>query len=288
MELRTLGRTGERLSAVGFGGIVVDKMEHREAERWVDEALAAGINYFDVAPSYGDAETRLGPALYGKRDEIFLACKTTERSRDGARRELEQSLENLRTDRFDLYQAHAMNTIDDVKTFFGPNGAGETFFRAREEGKTRYLGFSAHTEEAALAMMEQFDFDTILFPTNYVNWFTGGFGPRVLERARNEGMGMLALKAMARQKWPEGADKSRYPKCWYEPEDDERFAHLALRFAWTQGVTACVPPGAPELWRMAVRLANQGTEPLTDDEMDELRARAIGKAPIFAAVDRAE
>ncbi len=285
MELRTLGRTGERLSAVGFGGIVVDKMEHRDAEQWVDEALAAGINYFDVAPSYGDAETRLGPALYGKREGIFLACKTTERTRDGARRELEQSLENLRTDRFDLYQAHAMTTLDDVETFFGPNGAGETFLRAREEGKTRYLGFSAHTEEAALAMMEQFDFDTILFPTNYVNWFAGGFGPRVLERARKEGMGILALKAMARQKWPEGADKSRYAKCWYEPEDDARFAHLALRFAWTQGVTACVPPGAPELWRMAVRLANQGTEPLSDAEMDELRERAVGKAPIFAAAD---
>ncbi len=288
MEKRTLGRTGEQLSAIGFGGIVVSGMAHRDAEAWVDEALDAGINYFDVAPSYGDAETRLGPALYGKRDDVFLACKTTERTRDGARRELEQSLENLRTDHFDLYQVHAITTLEDVGTVFGPSGAMETILRARDEGKTRFIGFSAHSEEAALAMMERFDFDTILFPVNYVCWFEGGFGPRAVERARELGMGLLALKAMARQKWPEGANRQRYPKCWYQPEDDERLAGLALRFAWNQGITACVPPGDPGLWRMATHLAQQETQPLSHDELAELRLRADGRDPIFASAVPAE
>lgn len=281
MEMRTLGRTGEELSAVALGGIVVAAMEQTEADAVVAEAIDRGINYVDVAPSYQDAEDRLGPALRGRRDDVFLACKTTERTAEGAKRELEQSLKNLRTDRFDLYQAHAVSKPEDVDTFFGPGGAFEVFLEAREEGKTRYLGFSAHSDDASLAMMERFDFDTILFPVNYVCWFEGGFGPEVVEAAKSRNMGMLALKAMARQKWPDSADKSAYPKCWYEPEDDERFAHLALRFAWTHGITACVPPGDPGLWRMAVQLAEGGTEPLSSDELAELQARASGLAPIF-------
>jgi aryl-alcohol dehydrogenase-like predicted oxidoreductase len=283
MEKRTLGNTGEQLSAVAFGGIVVSGLDLDSAQTYVDEAIDAGINYFDVAPSYGDAETRLGPALVGKRDGVFLACKTTERTREGSQRELDQSLENLKTDRFDLYQIHGITSLEDVETVFAPDGAMETLLRARDEGKTRYLGFSAHTEEAALAMMDGFDFDTILFPTNYVCWFEGAFGPRVIECATEKGMGKLALKAMARERWPESADKSVYPNCWYQPEDDEYFAHLALRFAWTQGITACVPPGNPSMWQMAVRLTEQGTEPLNESELSELRARALGREPVFSS-----
>jgi predicted aldo/keto reductase-like oxidoreductase len=280
MESRVLGRTGARLSVVGFGGMVAAGMEQRDAEALVDEALEAGITYVDVAPTYGDCEERIGPALYGKRDRVFLACKTTERTKDGSRAELERSLERLKTDHFDVYQLHGVAKLEDVEKIFGPNGAMETFLRAKEEGKTRFLGFSAHSEEAALALMDRFDFDTMLFPTNWVCWFKGNFGPRALERARARNMGMLALKAMARQKWPEGANKQRYPKCWYQPEDEREIASLALRFAWSQGITACVPPGDPGMWRMAVSLADN-TRPLTDEETAFLRERAQGLEPIF-------
>ena len=280
MEYRILGRTGARLSVVGFGGMVAAGMEQRDADAIVDEALEAGITYVDVAPTYGDCEERIGPALYGKRDRVFLACKTTERTKDGSRAELERSLERLKTDHFDVYQLHGVAKLEDVQKIFGPNGAMETFLRAKEEGKTRFLGFSAHSEEAALALMDRFDFDTMLFPTNWVCWFRGNFGPRALERARAGNMGMLALKAMARQKWPEGANKQRYPKCWYQPEDEREIASLALRFAWSQGITACVPPGDPSMWRMAVSLADK-TRPLTDEEMNFLRDRAQSLEPIF-------
>jgi len=280
LEYRILGRTGARLSVVGFGGMVAAGMEQRDAEAIVDEALEAGITYVDVAPTYGDCEERIGPALYGKRDRVFLACKTTERTKDGSRAELERSLERLKTDHFDVYQLHGVAKLEDVQKIFGPNGAMETFLRAKEEGKTRFLGFSAHSEEAALALMDRFDFDTMLFPTNWVCWFRGNFGPRALERARAGNMGMLALKAMARQKWPEGANKQRYPKCWYQPEDEREIASLALRFAWSQGITACVPPGDPSMWRMAVSLADK-TRPLTDEEMNFLRDRAQSLEPIF-------
>ena len=89
----------------------------------------------------------------------------------------------------------------------------ETFQEARKEGKIRFIGFSAHSVEAAMALMDRFDFDTILFPTNYTTWYAGNFGPKVLQRAQQNGMGILALKAMAKGPWPEEVTE-RISKCW--------------------------------------------------------------------------
>ena len=139
LEKRSLGRTGEKLSIIGFGGIVVMDATPEESSQRVKEAINYGINYFDVAPSYGDAEIKLGPALEPYRKDIFLACKTTERTKEGSRRELEQSLERLRTDHFDLYQLHAVTKLEDVDTIFGKGGAMETFLEAREKGQVRFL-----------------------------------------------------------------------------------------------------------------------------------------------------
>jgi aryl-alcohol dehydrogenase-like predicted oxidoreductase len=189
MQKRTLGKTGEQLSIIGFGGIVVTGVEPAEAERAVREAFDRGINYFDVAPSYGNAEERLGPALVGLREQVFLACKTGERTKAGAARELRESLRRLKTDHFDLYQLHAMTTPADLETAMGAGGAIEAFIEAREQGLARYLGFSAHSVETALALIDRFDFDTILFPINWVNYFQANFGPQVIEKARGKGMG---------------------------------------------------------------------------------------------------
>ncbi|MCZ6678450.1 MAG: aldo/keto reductase, partial [Candidatus Poribacteria bacterium] len=164
MLKRTLGNTGEQLSIIGCGGIVVTDTEQSKADRTVREAFDRGINYFDVAPAYGNAEDRLGPALVGLRDQIFLACKTGERTKSGAARQLRQSLRKLKTDHFDLYQLHAMTTSEDLETAMGDGGAIEAFIEAREQGLVRYLGFSAHSVETALALIDRFDFDTILFP----------------------------------------------------------------------------------------------------------------------------
>ncbi|NBT19640.1 MAG: aldo/keto reductase [Proteobacteria bacterium] len=163
MEYRTLGQTGQKLSVIGFGGIVVTETPQDEANRLVASAVARGVNYFDVAPSYGDAEDRLGPALRPHRDGVFLACKTGMRDAVGARAELESSLAKMHTDHFDLYQLHAMTKMEDVETVLGPGGAMETFLRARDEGKVKYLGFSAHSTEAAVALLDRFPFDSVLF-----------------------------------------------------------------------------------------------------------------------------
>ena len=216
LEKRSLGKTGEKLSMIGFGGIVVDKATPEQAAARVSEAIDHGVNYFDVAPSYGNAEEMLGPALEPYRKDVFLACKTQERKKEGARRELEQSLKYLRTDHFDLYQLHAVTSLEDVDTIFGKGGAMETFVEAREEGKVKYLGFSAHSVEAAMALMDGFDFDTILFPFNFATWYAGDFGPQVMQRAKEKEMGILALKAMAWRRWEEGEERT-IDKTWYRP-----------------------------------------------------------------------
>jgi len=280
LERRALGRTGERLSIIGFGGIVVMNATTQEASSRVAEAVDNGVNYFDVAPSYGNAEDMLGPALEPYRKNVFLACKTTDRSRDGAQRELDRSLRKMRTDHFDLYQLHAVTTREDVDKIVAPGGALEALVAARKAGKVRFLGFSAHSVEASLALIERFDFDTILFPTNFGTWHAGNFGPQVLAAAQAKRMGILALKAMARGPWPKDAKRDRYPKCWYEPLAEPADALMGLRFTLSHPVTAAIPPGDETLFKQALGLAMAFT-PLKDEEARAIKEKALAGAPLF-------
>jgi len=277
---RPLGRTGEKLSIIALGGIVVSKEPQSVADQYVREAIDHGINYFDVAPTYGDAQDRLGPALIPFRKNVFLACKTTKRDRQGAEAELDHSLQTLQTDHFDVYQLHGLTKTEEVEQAFGPEGAMETFLKAKKEGKTRFLGFSAHSEEAALLAMDKFDFDTILFPVNFACMLKAGFGPRVIARAKEKKMGILALKILARQKWPEESMRKTYPKCWYQPITDPEEGALAFKFTQSQPITAAVPPGDHRIFKRALELAHQFT-PIRPDEEARLRTLAADLNPIF-------
>ena len=278
MEKREYGNKGEMLSIIGFGGIVAKDTTADEASERVSFAIDQGINYFDVAPGYGTAEACLGPALEPYRNDVFLACKTGKRDRAGAREELDRSLKRLRTDRFDLYQLHAMKSWEDFDEATGPNGALETFVEARDKGQVRYLGFSAHSDEVALALMDAFDFDSVLFPLNWVNYLECDFGPSVVEKAASKNMGRMALKALARGRIPKGDDRP-YDRCWYEPVDDPDLARLALRFTLSQPITAAIPPGDPGLFEMAVRLAQDFT-PIEESEIGFLKDRAANVTPL--------
>jgi predicted aldo/keto reductase-like oxidoreductase len=280
LEKRSLGKTGEMLSVLGFGGIVVMNVSPKEASGSVRSAIDAGINYFDVAPSYGDAEIKLGPALEPYRKNVFLACKTGGRSKAESRKELEQSLRNMKTDHFDLYQLHAVTTLRDVETILAKDGAIETFIEARKEGKVRFLGFSAHSVEAAMALMNGFDFDTILFPFNLFTWYTGNFGPQVLALAQEKKMGILALKAMAKGGWPKDADRSKYDKCWYEPLTSPEDILTGLRFTLSHPITAAIPPGEPVLFRTALSLGEK-IKPLSKEELEIIKAKALMGEPLF-------
>ncbi len=280
MEKRKLGTTGEMLSAVGFGGIVVKDVTPDEASQHVKTAIEErGINYFDVAPTYGNAEERLGPALEPYRNDVFLACKTGKRTAVEAEKELHESLKRLRTDHFDLYQLHAVKTDADVQAILGPNGALETFVKARAQGLVRYLGFSAHSEEAALALIAAFDFDTILFPLNWACWLRNGFGPQVLEAATAKNMGVLALKTLAKRRW-RSEEQRRWSKTWYSPVDTFEEAIQAFRFTFTRPITAGTSPGHVELLTWMCDAADVFT-PLRLEEEAELARRAQDLEAIF-------
>lgn len=280
MEKRKLGRTGESLSIVGFGGILVTNEEPETAKKLVAEAVEErGINYFDVAPSYGNAEERLGPALEPYRDSVFLACKTGEREAKGAKEELHNSLKLLRTDHFDLYQLHGVRKVEEVDTIMGPGGALETFLEAREKGLVRFLGFSAHSEDAALALLDQFAFDSILFPFNWVCWHQGNFGHRILAKAQEKGVGRLALKTMAKRKWKEGEER-KWSKTWYSPVESAEEALMAVRFTFSNPITAGPTPGHAELMRWMCDGADQFT-PLSEEEAAQVAERSKGLDPIF-------
>lgn len=281
IQKRPLGKTGEELSFVGFGGIVVSEVEQTEANEAVAKAVECGINYFDVAPTYGNAEDRLGPALEPFRKDCFLACKTTKRDKEGAAAELRNSLKNLRTDHFDLYQLHALSKMEDVEQVLGPNGALEAFVEARNQGLIRFIGFSAHSAEASLRVMEEFDFDTILFPTNFVTYYRGNFGPEVFKKVEEKQMGHLAIKALARCPYANKEAREKFPKCWYQPITDDEERDLALRWSLSQGITAAIPPGDPGLFWKGVEAA-QRYRPLTTEELSQIQKTAAGLDPIFS------
>jgi aryl-alcohol dehydrogenase-like predicted oxidoreductase len=272
MPRRPLGTTGEQLSVIGLGGVTVMNETRAHAADIVAEVFDAGINYFDVAPTYGNAEELLGPALEPYRQQVFLACKTVKRDAKGARQELENSLKTLRTDYLDLYQMHALASRKDVEQAFGAGGAAETFLAAKRQGKVRYLGFSAHSVEAALAAIEKFDFDTILFPVNYNLWYREKFGPQVLEAAVVRGMGILALKSCAYSARKEG-EPNKYDKCWYQPLESQEKLARGLYWTLSQPVTAAVPPGEEQFFRMALKLAPLFV-PLADAHKRSLAAEA--------------
>jgi aryl-alcohol dehydrogenase-like predicted oxidoreductase len=277
MDKRPLGKTGVELSIVGFGGVLVMEETPATAKRLVRLAIERGVNYFDVAPTYGNAEERLGPALEPYRSSVFLACKTEKRTAADATKALHESLAKVRTDWFDLYQLHAVTTTEDVEQITASGGALETLVKARDAGLVRFLGFSAHSEEAALALMERFTFDTVLFPFNWVAWFQKDFGPRVVEKAQEHGMGVLALKSLSKRRVEEGEERS-WPKCWYHPVDTAEDAALALRFTLSRPITAAVAPGHEKLFRWACDAADR-FQPLSTVEEGELALRSVGLEP---------
>ncbi|SVC16114.1 uncharacterized protein METZ01_LOCUS268968 [marine metagenome] len=282
MEKRKLGKTEQFLSVIGFGAIIFVKENRKFAEDSVARAIDSGINYFDMGPGYGNgqAEELGGPAISPFRDKIFLAEKTGKRTKNEALTELKQSLVKMNTDYFDLYQFHAVKTLEEVKILTGPNGALEGFLEARKQGLIRYLGFSAHSEEAALALLKQFDFDSILYPLNFVSWYQGHFGQSVINAAKEKEMGILALKTLAKTS-RETRHEGNWQKAWYNPVETYAEAKAALQWTLSLPVTSCVSPSHAELlWWMVD--AEKEIEPLSKDDGVKIADTTKGVKPIFS------
>lgn len=275
MLYHSLGKTGLSVSAVVFGGIINMDETQAQADNYVARAIDAGVNYFDVAPTYGDAEDRLGPALAPYRKDVFLACKTDQRGAKGAREKLEDSLRKLKTDHFDVYQLHALTTDEDLDRAFGPDGAMEVVLKAKRDGIIRNIGFSAHSEDVALRALSMFDFDTVLFPLNWALGINRGWGDRISEAVKEKGIGLLGMKALVRRNWREGEARP-YPKSWCQPIwGDEALGLAAMKYAVLKGAHTLVPPGNFEHFSFMLDHVNACyAEALTDEEWAMLRREA--------------
>ena len=287
MHKRVLGRTGFKVSVVGFSGLGLAHYDQERCTADVHKAFERGLNYYDVAPAYGkdgDCEIKMGVALQGlDRSRYFLACKSKKRDKDGCREELERSLQRLKTDHFDLYQMHHLVKPEDVKTSLSPGGALEAMLQAKKEGKIRAIGFSAHTTKAALAALRGFAFDTVMFPVNYVEYYTRGFAKDVLALAKEKGAAVLSIKTMHSGAWPKDAERTR--KWWYRPLEQQDDINLAYR--WTlslPGVVMGFPPGWMDLQEKAIG-AGIAYRPATEADAKKLEEMAKGCGSIFKRED---
>ncbi len=287
MEYRAFGKTGIKISAVSYGGIVsagfYDNVHYPElgqesSDRYVGFAIERGVNYFDVAPSYGNAQVQLGNSLRPYRKDVYLACKTGRRDRAGAEKELAESLKQLHTDYLDVYQLHAISTMQDVEAAFAPGGVMELMREMQEKGVVRNVGFSAHNEDAALKMLENYDFDSVLFPFNWFMHMEHGMGARLMQEAKARNMGVLAMKAFIERKWNDGAERpnSMFPKSWCKPIDveDTEFGTAAMKYTLALGADTLIPPGNFPSFSFAVKHIDECLKkPLTDGDIAFLREK---------------
>ena len=228
MEYRRLGRLDHHSSVLLYGAAALASVEQEVADRSIQEALDAGINHFDVAASYGDAELRLGPWMPRIRDRIFLATKTGERSRETAWSQINASLERLQTERLDLLQLHAVGDLEDLDRAVGPGGALEAATRAVDEGLVGAVGITGHGSEAPAVHLEalrRFPFATVLTPLNPVLWRDAAYQESyeaLAEEVHRQDAGLMIIKTISRRNWPDGPEGAPYTT-WYEPLDgDER------------------------------------------------------------------
>lgn len=284
MQKRRLGRTGQESTIVIFGGAALGTDFHsisqEEADRAMEFVLEQGVNHVDVAPSYGDAELRLGPWMETHRQDFFLGCKTAKRTKNEAAEELQRSLERLRVDHFDLYQLHSLDELDELDVVLGPGGAMEAILEARDEGLLRFIGITGHRPDTQAEALKRFDFDTVMFPLNFVlrahrnersDW------AELLRLAQKKDVGLMAIKSIARGPWP---TEDRPYTTWYEPLDDQEAIDRSVWFTLSQGITGVVSASDAGLMRKVVDAANR-FKPLSSREQEQLMAIGSELLPLF-------
>ena len=206
MLYRTLGRTGEQVSAIGMGGSHIGKIEEeKDSMSLIRKAIDRGITFMDNSWDYngGASETRMGKALRdGYRQKVFLMTKFDGRTKDSANKQIEESLRRLQTDHLDLLQIHEVIRMEDADRVFAPGGAIESVLAAKKAGKTRYIGFTGHKDPAIhLRMLEVakqhgFDFDAVQMPLNVMDAHFRSFAHKVLPVLVKEQIGVLGMKSM--------------------------------------------------------------------------------------------
>jgi predicted aldo/keto reductase-like oxidoreductase len=272
VQQRRLGRIDHASTVLIYGAAALAEVDQDVADRSIQLALDAGINHFDVAASYGDAELRLGPWMPRIRDQIFLATKTGERAAGDAWAQINHSLERLQTDHLDLIQLHAVGDLEDLDRATRSGGALEAALRARDEGLTRAIGITGHGHGAPgthLEALRRFPFDTVLSPLNHVLSLDPAYMAdyeALVAEVRAQDAGLMIIKTVSRRNWPEGNAKSY--TTWYEPFDDqERVTAATVWVLSHEEVTGVATPGDVHLLPLMIEAAGQvGAMPVADAE----------------------
>jgi aryl-alcohol dehydrogenase-like predicted oxidoreductase len=288
MEKRRLGRTGHMSTVVIMGTAAFWSSDQDEANQTLDLALEHGVNHIDVAPQYGNAQQVTGPWLESHRDRFFLGCKTLERTADAAWADLQNSLKMLRTDVIDLYQFHAVCTMDELDQVSAADGAIHTFRRARDEGLVRYLGITGHgllAPRVALTAVERLDLDTVMFPLYPRLYAEPGYrhdAERLLEVCQQRDVGVQIIKSVAKQPW---GDREKTYNPWYEPYATIEQIAPSVHFVLSQpGVTALASTADVRLLPIFIEAAEKFA-PMSESEQAALIARRASDELIFAHAD---
>jgi aryl-alcohol dehydrogenase-like predicted oxidoreductase len=198
---RVLGKTGENVSILALGGVIgmqIPPSKNHDPAAIAEKALNLGITYFDTAPSYnnGQSETNYGQVLAHRRKEVFLACKTGDRSYDGTMQSVEQSLKRLRTDHLDLLQIHGVSSREDLPTWGKSSGVFAALRKLREQRVIRFIGVTGHdSAEMLRRAIEMYEFDTLLTTLNPVSR-RRPYREDLLRVANEKRMGVIAMKVM--------------------------------------------------------------------------------------------
>ena len=284
MKTRRLGRTGHMSTVAIFGTAALWQVTQAEADAVMKRVIAAGINHIDVAPSYGEAEVRIGPWMERERKRFFLGCKTMERTKEGAAAELRRSLERLRVDSFDLFQLHAVKTMEELDQVTSPGGALEAVIEARERGLTRYIGITGHGVDAPAVYLEalrRFDFDTVLFPLNFVQYANATYrqnAQKLIRQCAAHDVGTLVIKSVSERPW---GDRPKTHSTWYKPFTDAEHIQQCVNFVLSQDVTGLCTAGDIHVLPLVLDACQHFT-PMPLDEQEALIATANQYEPLFA------
>ena len=272
MEKRQFGRTGHMSTVAILGGAAFGEVDQATADKAMEIVLEYGVNHIDIAPSYGHAEKRLAPWMKTHRDKFFLGCKTMERTREGALKELHGSLKRLNSDHFDLYQLHAIKKVEDLDEVTRPGGALEALIEAKEKGLIQHIGITGHGVYAPMVFLEalrRFNFDSVLFPVNFIQFADPGYKQKaneLLRLCREKNVGSMLIKSITKAPWGEVSPQF---DTWYEPFTDMDMIQKAVSFALSQDATGICTAGDTRLLPMVLK-ACESSKPMSEIEQGKL------------------
>ncbi|TXK78409.1 aldo/keto reductase [Paenibacillus sp. N3.4] len=287
MLKRTIGRLNYESSVVMFGAASLGNVTQEEADASISFALQHGVNHFDTAASYGDAELRMGPTISQIRNDIFLATKTGQRTKKEAKEEIYRSLERMRVDSVDLLQLHAVGSMDELDRCTEKGGALEAVIEAQDEGIVKAIGITGHGHQAPIVHKEalrRFPFATVLLPLNYYMYSLPDYREAfdaLMEEASEKQAAVRVIKAIAKAPWVEG--EQRPYATWYEPFDQQEIIDACVHFVLSfPGVTGFASAGDIHLFpKMVAAVERYGS--MSDEEAERILRKISGYTTIFGA-----